>query len=94
MKKLTREKTVLTVADMFAMRVQVRYLNAALERMRAELFEALGDEASALAGEYIIIASTKTRTDLDKEALQVELGERLKEFQKKSTYQTLEVKKA
>ena len=92
MKKLTREKTVLTVADMFAMRVQVRDLNAALERMRAELFEALGDEASALAGEYIIIASTKTRTDLDKEALQVELGERLKEFQKKSTYKTLDIK--
>lgn len=94
MKTITREKTVLLVSDFHAMRAQVRDLDAAMSLMRAELFEALGDEASALAGEFIILSSTKTRTDLNKEALQAELGDRLKDFQKQSTYKILEVKKA
>lgn len=94
MKKITREKTILMVSDFHAMRVQAKDLDAAMSLMRAELLEALGDEASALAGEFIILASTKTRTDLNKEALQAELGDRLKEFKKQSTYKILEVKKA
>ena len=94
MKKITREKTVLLVSDFHSMREASKKLDTAMATIRAELMAALGEDSSALVGDFILLVSEKTRTDLDKAALQSELGERLKEFQKRSTYKTLEVKKA
>lgn len=94
MKTIKRAELIETAQEFAAIREQIKTLEAAQKRMRSELIEALGDENSALVGEYLLILSERVRTDLDKEALQQELGDKFREFQRESTYSVLDIKKA
>jgi hypothetical protein len=57
--------------------------------------ELIGEaEATVQIGAYILVLSECTRTDLDKKALMVAMGDRIKDFEKQTSYTKLEVKKA
>ncbi len=93
--KTIRSKEIIDLAERFeAARQQEKELQAALKTMRDSLMAALGDEASAKAGEYLLLVSDRVRTDLDKKALTEALGDEIKQYEKKISYQILEIKKA
>lgn len=65
------------------------------KELKAMVYEFLGDEEVLKAGEYTVISNTVKRTDLDKKSLLVFLGEeKIKEFQKQTSYKTLKIKAA
>lgn len=94
MKNIKKADLVETAHNFAIIREQIRMLEQTQKIMRQELIEALGDQNSALIGEYLIILSERIRTDLDKDALQKELGDKFQEFLKQSTYSVLDVRKA
>jgi predicted phage-related endonuclease len=73
--------------------VEIRRVNERKEKDLRDMFkDEMGDDELMRVGEFILIASTRIRTDLDKKALQQRLGDELKEFEKKTEYKTLDVK--
>lgn len=94
MKSIKKTALVEMAANFASLREQAKEIEKAQKEMRNALIAALGDEQSALIGEYLIILSERVRTDLDKDALAIELGDRFSEFQKQSSYQVLDIKKA
>lgn len=65
-------------------------LEPLIDKLQAEL----GDENSGKAGDYLLIATKRQRSDLDKKALAARLGDALKEFEKITTYIVLDIKKS
>jgi predicted phage-related endonuclease len=94
MKKISSKKVVETVKEFQAIKKQMSEMEATMKELRASLKEALGDESSALVGEFLVLVSERTRKDVDKDALQKELGDAFDKFLKVSSYEILEVKKA
>jgi hypothetical protein len=76
-----------------ALRDQVKALESELTPILDEIKAYMGDQTVVTLGDVVLILSEVTRTDLDKKALTLELGERLKAFEKRSTYKKLEIKK-
>lgn len=93
--KITKSQSTISVVERYE---SLKSSQAAIEKemkvLREELIGALGGENSMLAGQFLIILSQVTRTDLDKKALQQDLGDKLHDYEKKTTYEKLEVKKA
>lgn len=73
-------------------REQRKALDDAIEAKSDELKAHMGELKSLHAGKYLVVISERTRTDLDKRALTTLLGDQLKQFEKKTTYQILEIK--
>jgi len=93
--KTIRSQAVIDQVELFnELREEQKKIEANLKIIREALMEVLGDEHSAKAGEFLLLVSDRVRTDLDKEALAAEFGDKLKNFQKQSSYQILEIKKA
>lgn len=90
MKKLN--KFAIAAEELMNLRSRRKALDEAEKTIKESLLAALGDETAAEAGKYLIMQSDRTRTDLDKKALEVELGEELRRFEKQTTYTILEVK--
>lgn len=65
-------------------------LDPLIEKFQTEL----ADENSAKVGEYLLICSKRSRTDLDKKALAERLGEAIKDFEKVITYTVIDIKKS
>ena len=61
--------------------------------LKAHFKNLLGESKSLMVGGYFISLSERLRTDLDKEKLRTELGSRLSEFEKISSYNVLDLKK-
>jgi predicted phage-related endonuclease len=74
-------------------RDQVKALENELSPILDEIKGFMGDQTVVTLGDIVLILSEVTRTDLDKKALTLELGEKLKAFEKRSTYKKLEIKK-
>jgi hypothetical protein len=99
-KPYKRKETYMTVLDIKtkakraqALRDQVKALESELSPILDEIKAYMGDQTVVTLGDVVLILSEVTRTDLDKKALTLELGERLKAFEKRSTYKKLEIKK-
>lgn len=65
-------------------------LDPLIDKLQAEL----GDENSGKAGDYLLIATKRQRSDLDKKALAARLGDAIKDFEKITTYIVLDIKKS
>jgi hypothetical protein len=94
MKTIRSQNIIELVARFDEARAIEKSVQAELKNMRESLIAAMGDEASAKAGEFLLLLSERVRTDLDKKALAADLGDKLKTYEKASTYQILEIKKA
>jgi hypothetical protein len=94
MKNIKSAKVQSMVSDFVAMRAREKEVAAQLKELRTSLLAALGDADTAQVGEWLLLRSDRTRVDLDKEGLKAALGEKLKEFENRSSYEILEVKKA
>ena len=90
--KTNSEKSIQLV-KLYYLTCQKRKELEKLESQTKELIrEVMGEDATLIAGDYVVIREVRTRTDLDKKALEIELGSKLKEFQKVSQYETMTVK--
>lgn len=94
MKTIRSESIISLTAKYEETKAMQKTLEESLKTMRESLLAAMGDEATAKAGEYLLLRSERTRTDLDKKALLQALGADLAQYEKKSSYEILEVKKA
>lgn len=95
--KTTENKTIIAIIERLSNTIAARKEIVAEEESLKESVKDIlkGFESNILsAGGYIAIVSNRTRTDFDKDKLRALLGEKLKDFEKKSEYQTLEIKKA
>lgn len=75
--------------------VSVIEARRALEKQEAELKEWAKKEAKdgvLEAGGVIILIETKNRSSIDREKLAIELGERVKEFERVTQYEQVTVK--
>ena len=94
MKTIRSESIISLTAQYEETKAIQKSIEESLKTMRESLLAAMGDEASAKAGEYLLLRSERIRTDLDKKALLQALGSDLAQYEKKSSYEILEVKKA
>jgi len=95
--KTTENKTIIGLVERLAGIIEMRRtLEADEKEVKSAIKDILaGFEVNVLgAGDFVVILSDRTRTDVDKKKLKVELGERYAEFETKTDYQILEVKKA
>jgi hypothetical protein len=76
------------------LREQVKALESELSPILDEIKAYMGDQTVVALGDIVLILSEVTRTDLDKKALTIELGEKIKAFEKRSTYKKLEIKRS
>jgi len=76
------------------LREQVKALESELSPILDEIKAYMGDQTVVTLGDIVLILSEVTRTDLDKKALTIELGEKIKAFEKRSTYKKLEIKRS
>lgn len=65
-------------------------LDPLIDKFQAEL----ADENSAKVGDYLLIATKRQRSDLDKKALAQRLGDAIKEFEKITVYTVIDIKKS
>ena len=75
-------------------RDQVKALENELSPILDEIKGFMGDQTVVTLGDIVLILSEVTRTDLDKKALTVELGDAIKRFEKRTAYKKLEIKRA
>jgi predicted phage-related endonuclease len=75
-------------------REQVKALETELSPLLDEIKSFMADQTVITLGDIVLILSEVTRTDLDKKALTVELGDAIKRFEKKTAYKKLEIKRA
>lgn len=94
MKIVTDSKLIALANDFADIRETMKAMERRQKDLRASLVAALGDDNSAMIGEWLLVLSERVRTDLDKDALAEALGERFKEFQRASSYEVLDIKKA
>lgn len=92
--KTSKNKTTILAVERYD---RLKESHAAIEKemkmLREELIGALGGENSMLAGQFLIIISHITRTDIDKKALAADLGDDIHRYEKLTTYPRLEIKK-
>lgn len=79
--------------------VKVNEQRKLLEKEEKELKEFFkgkleGEDGSLKVDRFLITVETKTSKSIDKKALAAELGDRIHDFEKESSYQQLEVKVA
>jgi hypothetical protein len=79
-------------AETLKLREEVKRSQKRLEELTDILKAFAGSEKKFQAGKYTVLISERSRTDLDKKALVCELGDKLKAFEKITTYKILEVK--
>lgn len=73
---------------------QRKMIEKAEKELKDHFKDLLGEDSIIIVGEVVISLSERTRTDLDKKALAAELGDKIKQFEKSSTYQVMDVKRA
>lgn len=74
------------------LREEAKRIEKRLKELSSIFHSFAGNETKIQAGKYLVLISERSRTDLDKKALTVELGDRLKLFEKVTSYKILEVK--
>lgn len=95
--KTTENKTIVALVERLS---NVLEKKKALELEEKEMKDAIKDilkgfEVNILgAGEYVVVLSDRTRRDVDKQKVKELLGDKYSEVEKKTEYQTLEVKRA
>lgn len=94
MKVIKNEKIIELAKRFDEARALEKSIQTELKTMRESLIAAMGDEASAKVGELLLILSERSRTDLDKKALQADLGDKLAKYERQSSYRILEIKQA
>jgi hypothetical protein len=81
------------VARARELRDQINAMTKELKPLIDQIEDRMGEDMSAKVGDYLLIICEKIRTDLDKKALAQKLGDELKDFEKKTAYTVLEIKK-
>ncbi len=95
--RTTENKTIVDLVNRLAGVIEARKtLDSEEKQIKDTLKDIMaGFESNVLgAGNWVVILSHRTRTDLDKAKLKVTLGADYELYEKKSEYQTLEIKKA
>jgi hypothetical protein len=81
------------VARARELRDQINAMTKELKPLIEQIEDRMGEDMSAKVGDYLLIICEKIRTDLDKKSLAQKLGDELKDFEKKTAYTVLEIKK-
>ena len=81
------------VARARELRDQINAMTKELKPLIDQIEERMGDDMSAKVGDFLLILTERERTDLDKKALALKLGDELKAFEKKVSYTVLDIKK-
>jgi bifunctional ADP-heptose synthase (sugar kinase/adenylyltransferase) len=93
--KTTQKAETISKAQQLSELIEKRKELEKVEKEIKEFFKAIiGNEGVLLAGDYMILISERSRKDVDKKSLAAELGERYSQFEKESSYQIVEVKRA
>ena len=91
--KTTVQKETIEKAKRLAVLIESRKTAEKEEKELKEFFkQTIGADGSLQVGDWLVIVSEKSRTDLDKKALVVEYGDKIKAFEKTTTYSMVEVK--
>lgn len=93
--KTTKSQAMISIVERYE---SLKESHAAIEKemkvLRQELIGALGGENSMLAGQFLIILSHITRTDIDKKALAADLGDDIHKYEKLTSFPRIDIKKA
>lgn len=93
--KTTKNKATITAVERYeSLKASQASIEKELKVLRQELIGALGSDNSMLAGQFLIILSHITRTDIDKKALAADLGDDIHKYEKLTSYPRIDVKKA
>jgi len=94
MKKTTSKDTIKIISRLADIRSAKAEMAKEEETIKDAIRNIMGDETALQAGDFIVLIAEVMRTDLDKKALAVELGDKLKHFEKQSTHDRIEIRKA
>lgn len=89
--------TKASIIDMVNQLSEMRETKKAIEKseqiLKTALKDFMGNNSSLEVGNYVVLIEARSREDLDKKALLIELGsETLAKFTKKSVYEILTIK--
>ena len=94
MKTSKRENIISLIETIQEARKEKAILEKGIKEASDNLKAFMGDEHALSVPGYVAILSTRERQSFDKNALVELLGENISTYQKTTTYQTLEIKKA
>jgi predicted phage-related endonuclease len=93
--KITKSQSTISVVERYkCLKSSQSSIEKEMKVLREELIGALGGENSMLAGQFLIILSQVTRTDIDKKALAADLGDDIHKYEKQTSYDRIDIKKA
>lgn len=90
---VTKSKNLIAlVADLNKLIAERKKAESREKEIKEYLRSEMGDELVLEAGEYCVVRKCKTRRDLDKTAIQHDLGpEFFKKYEKLTEYETMEI---
>lgn len=94
MKKTTSKDTISKISRLADIRSAKAEMAKEEETIKDAIREVMGDDTAMQAGEFIVLIAEVVRTDLDKKALAAELGDDIKRFEKQSSHDRIEIRKA
>lgn len=91
----TTKKAIIDMVVQLNDLIELRRAQDKVEReLKAVLKEFMGSDFMLEAGDLVVIIDPRTRTDLDRKALTIELGsEKIKKFTKSTTYDVVTVRR-
>lgn len=93
--KTTSQATINAVAELFAIIEQRKALEKAEKALKSDIKAVMGSALNLDAGLYAVIISERSRSDLDKTALEHDMGhDFIVKYSKRTSYEILEVKPA
>lgn len=94
MKTVRSKKMIEMVAELAEIVEQRRELAKKEKQLKAQLDVALENEEAMKAGQWLVTATEKTRSSLDRKALEAEYGaDEITRFEKVTTYRQIDLKK-
>ncbi|MGA0852318.1 MAG: hypothetical protein ACO3QQ_03040 [Candidatus Nanopelagicaceae bacterium] len=94
MKKTTSKDTIKIISRLADIRSAKAEMAKEEETIKDAIRNIMGDETALQAGDFIVLIAEVMRTDLDKKALAAELGDKLKQFEKQSSHDRIEIRRA
>lgn len=90
----TTKASIINMVSQLASIIELRKAQEKAEKeIKTALKDFMGNEAVLDAGYFCVVIESRSRTDLDRKALTIELGtEFLEKFTKSTTYEILTVK--
>jgi predicted phage-related endonuclease len=93
MRKLSKNELIRISSELFEAREQRKAAEKIEKEHKATLKEIMGDDETLKAGPFLVVLKQVNKTTLDTKLIKIELGERVSEFERDSSYKTLDIKK-